>query len=237
MKCVIWVLIPRSIFISILTWLPRKKLKSPPRSAIWRDFQNQEYRFTISSFAFFVVCTCVQYFFDVVRNQTLNGKYLLDFTQRRSSVHEKDISGKHALKFGQWTTFSENYKLIRVWLWLAYKITKNISCSQLFSKFFQTRKRYPISLLKISILTRKLLVISSQNSSCELNSWRTYSLLCRRDFWIQKQIETSQPQMKFAGSTTYLVPYLPHNLKKGEVERINLNVAFWYWKEIRIFLI
>ena len=28
-------------------WIPWKKLSSPPRSAILRDFLNQEYRFTI----------------------------------------------------------------------------------------------------------------------------------------------------------------------------------------------
>ena len=36
-----------SIAISILTWIPWENLKSTPRSVILRDFQNQEYRFTI----------------------------------------------------------------------------------------------------------------------------------------------------------------------------------------------
>ena len=37
-------------------------------------------------------------------------------------------------------------------------------------------KRYPTSLEKISNLTRQLLVISRHHFSCELDSWRTYSL-------------------------------------------------------------
>ena len=36
-----------SILISFLTWIPWKKQNSPPLSSILRDFQNQEYRFTI----------------------------------------------------------------------------------------------------------------------------------------------------------------------------------------------
>ena len=35
------------ILISVLTRIPQKKLNSPPRSAILRDFLNQENRFTI----------------------------------------------------------------------------------------------------------------------------------------------------------------------------------------------
>ena len=33
------------ILISVFTRIPQKKLNSPPRSAILRDFQNQNYRF------------------------------------------------------------------------------------------------------------------------------------------------------------------------------------------------
>ena len=36
-----------SILISFLTWIAWKKQNSPPLSSILRDFQNQEYRFTI----------------------------------------------------------------------------------------------------------------------------------------------------------------------------------------------
>ena len=50
---------------------------------------------------------------------------------------------EHALIFDQWKTFSENYKPIRVWLWLVYKFTENNCCSQLFFEFIQTQKRCP----------------------------------------------------------------------------------------------
>ena len=59
---------------------------------------------------------------------------------------------------------------MRVWLWLVYKFAENYYPSQLFSQFIQTEKRYPISPDKISILIRKIIVISSSNFSCELNS-------------------------------------------------------------------
>ena len=32
---------------------------------------------------------------------------------------------ERAVNFGQWKTFSENYKPMRVWLWLVYKFTEN----------------------------------------------------------------------------------------------------------------
>ena len=35
-----------SILIPILTWIPQKKLNSPPQTITLRDFQNQEYHFT-----------------------------------------------------------------------------------------------------------------------------------------------------------------------------------------------
>ena len=103
-------------------------------------------------------------------------KYLLKLIKRWSKVLEKNISCEHALNFGQWKTFYKNYKPIRIWLWLVYKFTKNNCCSWLFSKLIQTQKGYPTLLDKISIVTWKLLLISSQNFSCELNSQRTYSL-------------------------------------------------------------
>ena len=74
-----------------------------------------------------------------------------------------------ALNFDQWKTFSKNYKPGRVWLWLVYKFTKNYCHSWLFSEFIQTQKRYPTSFDKIHNLTWKLLVISNENFSSELN--------------------------------------------------------------------
>ena len=56
------------------------------------------------------------------------------------------------------------------------QINENNCRSWLLSEFTQTQIRYTTLLDKISTLKRKLLVISSQNFSCELNSSRTYSL-------------------------------------------------------------
>ena len=109
-----------------------------------------------------------QYFFGVMRNklhwttasETSNPKYL-EIIKRRSKVQEKNMSCERALNFGQWKTFSKNYKPMRVWLWLFYKFTENCQIYRFFCEFTQTKKRYPTPLDKILILTRKLLVISS----------------------------------------------------------------------------
>ena len=83
----------------------------------------------------------------------------LELIKRRSNVQEKNMSYERALNVDQWKTFSENYKPMRVWLWLVYKFTENCQIYRLFSEFIQTQKRYPTSLDKIHILTWKLLVI------------------------------------------------------------------------------
>ena len=70
-----------------------------------------------------------------------NTKYLLESIKRRSKVPEKNMSCERALKFDQWKT-SENYKPMKVLLWLTYKFTENYCRLQLFSEFIQTQKRY-----------------------------------------------------------------------------------------------
>ena len=85
-------------------------------------------------------------------SETSNTKYL--GLIKRSKVQEKNKSCKRALNFDQWKTFSENYKPMRVWLWLVYKFTENCQIYRLFSEFIQTKKKYPTSLDKIRILTR-----------------------------------------------------------------------------------
>ena len=97
---------------------------------------------------------------------------LLELIKRRSKGQLKNMSCERALHFDQWKTFSENYKPIRVCLWLAYKFTENNCRLRLSTTFIQTQKRYPTSLDKMSILIWKLFIISSQNFSCELNSHR-----------------------------------------------------------------
>ena len=73
---------------------------------------------------------------------------LQEFIKRKSKIQEKNMSCQHVLNFDQWKTFSENYKLIRAWLWLFYKFTDNNCRLRLFSVFIQTQKSYPISLDK-----------------------------------------------------------------------------------------
>ena len=95
---------------------------------------------------------------------------LLELIKRRWKVQKKKISCKRGLNFDLWKLFSENYKPMRVWLWLVYKFTENYCRLRIFSEFIQNQKKYPTSLDKMHILTWKLLVIASWNTSCELNS-------------------------------------------------------------------
>ena len=67
-------------------------------------------------------------------------KWLFEVIKRRSKVQEKNRSCDRALNFNQWKTFSENYKPMRVWLWLVYKFTENHCRLRLFSEFIQTQE-------------------------------------------------------------------------------------------------
>ena len=108
----------------------------------------------------FVQKTSGQLLIWTTASETSNTKYL-ELIKRRSKVQEKNMSCKRALNFDQWKKFSKTYKSMRVWLWLVYKFTKNCQIYRLFSALIQTKKRYPTSLDKIRILTRKLLVTLS----------------------------------------------------------------------------
>ena len=66
-------------------------------------------------------CIYIQYFFGAVRN-----------------ISFRTPSTKYQL--------SENYKPMRVWLWLVYKFTQNYCRLWLLSDFIQTQKRYTTSL-------------------------------------------------------------------------------------------
>ena len=89
--------------------------------------------------------------------QNTSGRQLLWMTASKTWKTKEDQKFKkrmlceYALNFDQWKTFSENYKPMRVWLWLVYKFTENC----------QIKKRSPTCLDKIRNLTRKLIVISS----------------------------------------------------------------------------
>ena len=110
--------------------------------------------FIFHDWFYFWVFIYIQHFFDVVRNklQTIN-IYILELIKRRSKVQEENISYKQALFFDQWKIFSENYKLIRVWLLFVDKFNENYCCLRLFSEFIQAQKRYPTSFDKIGIVT------------------------------------------------------------------------------------
>ena len=68
-------------------------------------------------------CIYKQYFFDAVINHVLN-KSNLDIIRRASKVQEENISCERALNIEEWLAFSENYKSLRVWLLLVYKLTR-----------------------------------------------------------------------------------------------------------------
>ena len=57
---------------------------------------------------------------------TPNSKYLLELINRRPKVQEINMSCEHALNIDQWKTFSENYKPMRVWLWLVTDLLRII---------------------------------------------------------------------------------------------------------------
>ena len=63
-----------------------------------------------------------------------NNKYLLELIKRRSKVQENNMSCERGLNIDQWKAFSENYKPMRVWLWLVYKFTENHCRLRLFSE-------------------------------------------------------------------------------------------------------
>ena len=121
------------------------------------------------------------------------------------------MSSERALNFDQWKIFFENYKPIRVWLWLVYKFTKNNCRFWRFFVFIQTKRRYPTSLDKISILTWKLLFISSQNFSCELNSQRNYSLL------------NSLKQSQYDNMNVFVVK----TIKQRQINHLIVKWTFW----------
>ena len=103
--------------------------------------------------------------------QTSNRKYLPELHKRRSKVHQKKFSQESVLNFDQRETLSPNDKRIGAFV---YK-TAEFDCRlQYFAEFIQTQKRYLIALVTISILT--YCDKGDKNFSCELNSWRIYSL-------------------------------------------------------------
>ena len=53
------------------------------------------------------------------------------------------MSCERALNFDQLKTFSENYKPMRVYLWIVYKFSENYYHLRLFSVFTQLKRGIP----------------------------------------------------------------------------------------------
>ena len=64
----------------------------------------------------------------------------VDKKKIKSSRKEHVI--RTCFKFWPMKNIFENYKPMRVWLWLVYKFTENYCCLRLFSEFIQTQKKY-----------------------------------------------------------------------------------------------
>ena len=133
-------------------------------SLVWREINSKHW----------ISTTANQKKFKISRNEYVMWTCLRrPLSYRNQSIdlqRANQWTGFYMINFDQWKTFSENYKPVRVWLWLVYKFAENYCSSRFFSEFIQTQKRYPISPDKIRILTWKLLVISGWNFSCKLNS-------------------------------------------------------------------
>ena len=69
--------------------------------------------------------------------------YNISLNKRRSKVQEKNMSCERALNFDQWKTFSENYKPMRVWLWLVYKISRELLSLATFLRLHSNSKEVP----------------------------------------------------------------------------------------------
>ena len=107
-----------------------------------RLFQHQ-YQKQVKMFVFTVwlvsheVRIHISYYFSVVRNKL--HKYIQ--IKRTSKVQEKNMSFQRALNFDQWKIFSENYKPMRVLLWLVYKFTENCQIYRLFLRVHSRSKK------------------------------------------------------------------------------------------------
>ena len=77
----------------------------------------------------------IQYFFDVVRNkfQTVNIYWVNQ--KKIKSLRKEYVISERALNFDLRKAISENYKPMRVGLWVVYKFTENYCRLRLFSVF------------------------------------------------------------------------------------------------------
>ena len=82
--------------------------------------------------------------------------YNISLNKRRSKFQKKNMSCERALIFDQWKTFSENYKPMRVWLWLVYKICREVLSLATFLRIHSNLKSTCHIKLKIFLWTKLL---------------------------------------------------------------------------------
>ena len=80
-----------------------------------------------------------------MRNNSKQQESIQELIKIRSKGQEKNMSYEYASNFDQWKTFPENYKQMRVWLWLVYKFTENYCHLRLFFAFIQTSNSKEVS--------------------------------------------------------------------------------------------
>ena len=156
-------------------WLKRNFQHCIEKTRIVQHRHLRQMKINVFVFIFlsasFGVCVYALYCFKPMKNQT---KYLLELIKWRLNLHQKNMSYGRTWNLDQWKLFSKNFTPMRVRLWFVYKITETSCCSPLLPGLFKL-KRGILPPLTISVLSWWLLIISSQNFSCELSSWRTYS--------------------------------------------------------------
>ena len=75
-------------------------------------------------------------------------QYNISLNKIRSKVQEKNMSCEHALNLDQWKTFSENNNPMRVWLWLVYKIYRELLSLATFLRVHSNSKEVSYLLTK-----------------------------------------------------------------------------------------
>ena len=123
-----------------------------------------------SSLVSFEVCIHIQYFsmqWEINFIQSISTR--VNYIKRRSKVPEKNTSCGRALNFEQWKTFSQNCKRIGFDYGLFTNLPRILSLATSLRVHSNSKEESYLS-WQNTILTWKLVVISSQNFSCELNS-------------------------------------------------------------------
>ena len=81
---------------------------------------------------FFIICSITFVFISL---------YLFHHYSEKTKVNKEKLKSSFSLNFDQLEAFSENYKLIRVWLWIFYKITVSSCCLLTLLPLLQSVKK------------------------------------------------------------------------------------------------